>query len=117
MSRYQHQRSQAERLLRALRESPTGISPLDWLDEPAPDGGHRVTRVAARIGDLRRAGHEIVTVRRGRATLYRLAAVVPVRLQPDPPERVCGRPMEAEALFAGSVGGPPPLSPYDPEAA
>jgi hypothetical protein len=110
--RYAHERTQNERLLRALRENPQGINPIDWLNEPAPDGGHRVTRCASRINDLRRA-YDIVTIRRRGATLYRFVGDLPH--DPDPQPDVPALDPGLPGLFERTVGSSP-LSPYDPRS-
>lgn len=108
--RYQHERrTQTERLRRALVESPNGIDPLAWLNEPAPDGGYRISRCASRINDLRRAGHQIETIRNGRATLYRLVRAHDTNgVDPQPAERAISEP--AALLLDVPVEHPAPAS-------
>lgn len=58
--------TQTDRVLALLRTRGTaGISPLDFDPSPGStvaDGGSRITRVAARVRDLRDQGHTIVKV-------------------------------------------------------
>lgn len=51
---------QKERVLAALRSHPDGITQLDFLREPTLDGGETITRLAARIKELKDDGHPIV---------------------------------------------------------
>lgn len=54
-------RSGNERVLAALRKYPLqGITRKDFEDAPILDGGAPILRVAARIDDLKKAGHNIV---------------------------------------------------------
>lgn len=48
--------SQADDILEYLREHPEGITPLEALDR------FGCMRLAARVSDLRRAGHDVVAV-------------------------------------------------------
>jgi hypothetical protein len=51
--------TQRERVLRALRRAgATGLTQADWLRQPTPDGGRPITRLAARVHELREE-HEI----------------------------------------------------------
>lgn len=52
--------TQTERVLRALRNAgPIGISQSDFLPPRVVDEGPKITRVGARIKDLRNDGHPI----------------------------------------------------------
>ena len=67
--------TQNERVLRALRNHPAGLCQGDFIQTPAIDGGHRLTRLAARIQDLKDAGHRIEVVgKRDRYAVYALTA-------------------------------------------
>jgi hypothetical protein len=67
--------TQQERVLRSLTQTgQRGITAADWTRQPTPDGGPPIQRLAARIGELRQAGHEIPDTgeRRDKCTIYRL---------------------------------------------
>lgn len=54
--------SQNDRLLAALRGSRGfGVRGIDFLAPDVLDGGRPITRVASRMTDLRKAGHDIET--------------------------------------------------------
>lgn len=107
--------TQRERVLRSLRHAgPTGVTQVDWLRFPTPDGGPPITRVAARIQELREEGHEISSSgTRDRCALYVLK-VKPVA----EPARPGGQPVIAgagsamESLFDPVLGSAPPVGPY-----
>jgi hypothetical protein len=83
--------SQKDRVLAALRtHAADGICTTDFLAPDVIDHGKPITRVAARVHELREDGHEIVeTRRRHGCSVYRL-------LQDDtPPTRA---PSAAESL-------------------
>ena len=67
--------SQNDRVLKALRQAgDTGLSASDFDgSRPVIDGGRQIKRLAARIGELRSAGHQIssVTTRSGGASYSR----------------------------------------------
>lgn len=67
--------TQAERVLAALRAHPDrGICAVDFLRFPTVDGGPPITRLAARIGELRDAGEPILNHGiRDKCRVYRLA--------------------------------------------
>jgi hypothetical protein len=74
---------QTTRVLRALRRHPEGITSVDFLLPNVIDGGRPITRVAARIRDLRNEGHEIVTGgERYGCAVYKLPQPEPVPLPP-----------------------------------
>lgn len=49
--------AQTDRVLAMLRRHPVTIEHTDC--QPAADGGDKITRLAARIGDLKKRGHVI----------------------------------------------------------
>lgn len=52
--------TQRERVLRALQTAgPRGVTQVDFLRFPTVDGGPPITRLAARIQELKDAGHRI----------------------------------------------------------
>lgn len=64
---------QCHRVLRALRRHPEGICQVEFLLPNVIDGGHPITRLAARIKDLRDQGHEIeVAGERYSCAVYKL---------------------------------------------
>lgn len=87
---------QTTRVLRALRRHPDGITQVDFLLPNVIDGGRPITRLAARIRDLRTEGEEIVTDgERYGCAVYKLPPKQPVVLPPpvvQMPERVQGPP-------------------------
>lgn len=67
--------TQADRVLKAAR-SYRGTSQAEWLADVTPDGGPRITRVAARIQELEEQGHVFEIIgRRSKCVVYRLADV------------------------------------------
>jgi hypothetical protein len=67
---------QTARVLRILETRPTSLT--DWDREPAVDGGARITRLAARIAELRKLGFpvrtdHVTTVGRAHIARYRLS--------------------------------------------
>lgn len=66
--------SQRDRVLAALRNSGLrGITQVDFLRFPTIDGGAPITRVAARVQELRGAGHKISSSdTRDKCAVYRL---------------------------------------------
>lgn len=66
------------RAIAAYLEQHGSISNHTAIYEGLPDVG-RITRLGARIWDLRAAGYEIVTEKRERGTVYRLIAKPGVR--------------------------------------
>lgn len=73
-------------MLAALeRAGERGITQVDFLG-PTIDGGKPITRVAARVKDLKDAGHSIVVDgERNSCVVYKLAAAAtPVAASPPP---------------------------------
>lgn len=117
--------SQQDRVLAALRRAGRfGITQVDFSLPDVVDGGKPITRVAARIKDLRDVGH-IIAKRgtRSRCAVYILKRQVvsdePVRDQPrlGGPDRTVGEPPSAGSsdtttLFDPAVGAPV-LGAYD----
>ena len=66
--------TQTERVLEALaRAGARGITQVDFLRYPTADGGPPITRVAARVEELRDQGYCIVSgERRDKCVVYRL---------------------------------------------
>ena len=97
--------TQAERVLRALERTPDGITAADFSGlHGTPDGGPPITRVAARILELRGRGYDIVEAgKRDRCKVYKLVGSphvpLPVPAAPEP------------RLFNAALG------PYDDRAA
>lgn len=77
--------TQRDRVLHALQAAGArGVTQVDFMLPGVIDGGAPITRVAARIDELRRAGHQIVNVEwRQKCIVYRLEqpAVAPT---PEP---------------------------------
>lgn len=63
--------TQRDRVLKSLQAAgPRGISQADWLGS-TPDGGPSITRVAARVNDLKRDGYVIdVRGKRDKCAVY-----------------------------------------------
>lgn len=62
----------AERLLKYMRQGGR-VCPTDWNDFRTPDGGKPIMRVAARMLDLKTAGHPVRRVgTRNRCAVYAL---------------------------------------------
>lgn len=79
--------SQRARVLRALKRHPEGLTQVDWLLPNVVDGGHPITRLAARIKDIRDEGHEIeVSGERYGCAVYRLPQPEPVPIPRSVPE-------------------------------
>jgi hypothetical protein len=77
------------RVFLALHENPGGITCIDLEREPTIDGLPPMTRVAARIGELREEHTIPLGLRRGAFALYRLertseAVVTPLRAREAP---------------------------------
>lgn len=66
--------TQTDRVLAALtRAGARGITQVDFIRFPTIDGGPPITRVAARIEELRDSGFKILSgERRDRCVVYRL---------------------------------------------
>lgn len=81
--------TQAARVLAALRKSGRGVTQVDFLT-PTIDGGAPITRVAARVLELKQNGHHIVTDgERDSCAVYKLvydAETPPVEVDPEPSE-------------------------------
>lgn len=80
--------SQNDRVLRLLRmRGEYGTTVNDWdrgQGVPAIDGGERITRLSARITDLKNAGHRVEPIeKREGFTVYALLAPVPERERPE----------------------------------
>jgi len=80
--------SQNDRVLRVLKlRGEYGTTVNDWdrgEGVPAVDGGARITRLAARITDLKDAGHNVEPVeKREGFTVYALLAALPERERPE----------------------------------
>lgn len=96
--------SQRDRALAAMRRHGT-VCAVDFM-APTIDGGPPITRLAARIDELRAVGHVIVAAGwRHKTRVYRLEreATVPADIVDTP---------AADALFAETIGAPSPRSPY-----
>jgi hypothetical protein len=90
-------KTQRERVLRALRDHPDGITAVDFAAPDVVDGGHPIMRVAARVKELRDLGAEIFADgRRNGVAIYRLHEVEPL---PPPSVVSPARDTEADALF------------------
>jgi len=93
--------TQSERVLAAAK-SFRGTCQADWLGE-TPDGGPRITRVAARIQDLENAGHvfEIIGVR-SKTRVYRLVELErPVLPAPRESRMLADGPLEDRLFEVG----------------
>ena len=96
--------SQTQRVLKALEAvGERGITSSDFDgSQPVIDGGRQIKRLAARIGELRSAGHEIssVTTRSGGASYsrYVLQAKMAAR-QVSPVEVVDGSTLGGDCDF------------------
>lgn len=68
--------SQTDRVLDALRKAgPRGITAVDFALPDVIDGGPPITRVAARVMDLRHQGHTIIASgTRHKCRVYELVA-------------------------------------------
>jgi hypothetical protein len=82
--------TQRQRVLQALqRVGARGLTQVDFLMPSVIDGGAPITRVGARIEELRAAGHQITsTGRRDRCAVYVLHIDGPAHTpipEPDPP--------------------------------
>jgi hypothetical protein len=66
--------TQRDRVLHALQAAgERGVTQVDFMLPGVIDGGAPITRVAARIDELRRAGHQIVNAEwRQKCIVYRL---------------------------------------------
>lgn len=71
--------TQPARVLAALRAHPDrGVSSVDFLSPPTIDGGPPITRLAARIKELKNQGHQIVDAgHKNGCKVYRLEQPVP----------------------------------------
>lgn len=84
---------QRERVLKVMElAGDYGTCQAEWFGM-GPDGLGSITRLAARIVDLRARGHNIVTAgeRRG-FTVYRLAPALELLPEPEPDERLFAPP-------------------------
>lgn len=70
--------TQAQRIHRALKlAGPRGITALDFIRTPTFDGGLPITRLAARIQELREQGHVITSSeKRNKCAVYVLVVFV-----------------------------------------
>jgi hypothetical protein len=65
--------TQTQRVLRALHDHDDGITQVDFLRPDVIDGGYPITRLAARIQELRDRGADVfVDGKRDGCTIYRL---------------------------------------------
>lgn len=80
---------QTTRVLRSLKAvGGTGLTQVDWLGPNTPDGGDPITRLAARIADLKREGHQIDAPKgrkRDGCQVYVLKTEAWVPIEPAPP--------------------------------
>lgn len=112
--------TQCYRVLKALRAHPDGLTQVDFLAPDVIDGGYPITRLAARIQDLRDRGAEIfVDGKRNGCAIYRLHEALPV---PPPKVVTPAREPEEPALFdPGAAMGSTTLTPrsaiFDEDAA
>lgn len=78
--------TQAARVLAALRKHKQGITQVDFLT-PCIDHGAPITRVAARVLELKQDGHQIVTDgERDSCAVYKLVydAETAPEVEPEP---------------------------------
>lgn len=70
--------TQSRRVLAALKGAGgRGLTQADWLRQPTPDLGPPITRMAARVNELRELGYRIESRgRRDRCTIYVLTGAV-----------------------------------------
>lgn len=110
--------TQRQRVLRALRRHPEGVCQGDFFPPNVIDGGARITRLAARIKDLRDEGHEIeVDGERYGYTVYKLPQPKPVTIPPPEPVIPMDEDAPADALFDLPEQRPARIrSPYDEAA-
>lgn len=110
--RYQHERTsrqtQNARLLKMLRHASRGLTAADVAGSP-PDQGPPILRFSARVFDLRRAGHTIVSDgQRDGCSIFKLvetAAPAQTDTSPDGPfehslGRVCSSPFDPFAEWS-----------------
>lgn len=80
--------TQSARVLEALRKAGgRGVTQIDFLIPNVADGGSPITRVAARVLELKQDGHHIVTDgERDSCAVYKLVydAETPVEVEPEP---------------------------------
>jgi hypothetical protein len=101
--------NQRERVLKALQDAGLrGITQVDFLRFPTVDGGPPITRVAARVQELRDEGYEILSgTTRDRCAVYILKRQdVPVVVD-----------AAAGSTLFDPVSLHRPLSPYDEDVA
>lgn len=99
--------TQNDRVLRLLRiRGEYGTTVNDWdrgEGVPAVDGGARMTRLAARITDLKNAGHPVEPVeKRGGFTVYALVGSPAPRERPE----VAASAYKAPAFVIDTTDGP-----------
>lgn len=109
--------TQADRVLASLqRAGEHGVTQVDWLRSPTPDGGPSITRLAARIQDLKDRGYRFEV----RGTRAKCAVYVLVE-SPDASGRLGGPATLPDAsgglthLFDPRDLKTPPRGPYDEE--
>lgn len=69
--------TQRDRVLRALQlVGERGVTQADWLRQPTPDGGPPITRLAARVEELRETHEIVVNGRRDSCAVYVLRSKV-----------------------------------------
>lgn len=90
-------KSGTDRVLDQLRRGTT--CQVDWYAPHVVDGGKPITRLAARINELREQGHRIMVVgRKHKCAVYELMPPAPVEVAP--------------VLFDPALGSVP-AGPYD----
>lgn len=124
--------TQTERVLAALAANPDrGITQVDFSLPNVIDGGPPITRVAARIGELREDGHNVISD--GHREKCRVYKLIPAAVSPGAPPtgpntssgpggpNQGGAPDETRQLFDTTDQEfdsiVPPLSPYDTDIA
>ena len=115
--------SQCDRVLKAARAF-NGTCQADWLADTTPDGGPRITRLAARLQDLEDRGctFEILGRRNG-TRVYRLVSEPDTTVQAPAPRPPASDPSETPTGLGGGLFdlpvhvGPPAVDIYDPYAA
>ena len=85
---------QRQRVLASLEAAgPRGITQGDWLSGLGVDGRGSITRLAARINDLRARGYKIeVGGERNGFAVYKLQPKLELLPEPEPDERLFAPP-------------------------
>lgn len=103
---------QRDRVLRALQRYPGGLTQVDFLLPNVIDGGRPITRLAARVKDLRDDGHRIdVDGERYGCAVYKLPQAAPVPIPPPKPVVPMDENATPDALF-DMPAQRTPLTPY-----